>query len=280
MGVKRGSLEEQKKRCSDLANIVTMLTCICWRAALKACFWISIDIQGIHEIRGSLGTTSRPVCVVANHTSFLDIFLCVTSMPLRKVGEGKMIVSSHVLKMPILGRLATTMGHLAVPFKDTSATSTNFEIDKEGLAKVMEEYEQHLKDGHLCAWFPEGQVNKGDCSKLQQFRAGGLGIAVRTDVELWCLAFVGNAVCWPNFAPLGGYPAQISGKAFQVCESSKALLASEESGKDERDKCIYLATLTQTKIQEFVDGMVAQGVRAGDNTRRKKEDSDDSSKKK
>merc|ERR1740117_145103 len=126
------------------------------------------------------------------------------------------------------------MGHLAVPFKDVSSTSTNFEIDKEGLAKVMEEYEQHLKDGHLCAWFPEGQVNKGDCSKLQQFRAGGLGIAVRNDVEIWSITFVGNAVTWPKDQPVGGIPARIGGKVIQVCESSKKLLAAPECGADER----------------------------------------------
>merc|ERR1719221_877940 len=108
-----------------------------------------------------------------------------------------MIVSSHVLRMPIIGRIATTMGHLAVPFKDTTSTSTNFEVDKEKLAVIMESYENHLKAGGMCAWFPEGQVNKGDCSKLQTFRAGGLGIAVRNDVEIWLMGFVGNAVCWP-----------------------------------------------------------------------------------
>merc|ERR1712187_801475 len=160
------------------------------------------------------------------------------------------------------------MGHLAVPFKDTSATSTNFEVDKDKLKEVMEAYEDHLKSGGCCCWFPEGQVNKGDCSKLQTYRAGGVGIAVRSDVEIWCMTFIGNAVCWPNGAPIGGNPAKIGGRCFRLCESSTQYLSHPDAGDDERAKSLYLANTAQKQMQDIVDEFVAKGFTAGSNERK------------
>merc|ERR1711879_639857 len=121
----------------------------------------------------------------------------------------------------------------------------------------MEEYEDHLKKGNVCAWFPEGQVNRGDCSKLQTFRAGGMGIAVRSDVEMWAMAFVGHAVSWPKRSPIGGIPARIGGKLELVCESSKAFLSKDSStDEDERAKCLFLANHTQSLLQANIDYLV------------------------
>lgn len=263
-----GTEEEKKEKRARWAKVVITTTALCWRMGLAACFWVKIEIEGIAELRRNFGSTGRPLCFILNHTSFLDIFLAVTSVPLSKVGKMKMIVSSHVLEMPVIGRMAKGSCHLAVPFKDTSGGS--FEVDKEALAVTMETFENHLKSGEGCAWFPEGQVNKGDCSKLQQFRAGGLGIIVRNDVELWCMATVGNATCWPMNAPLGGQPAKIGGTVKCVCESSKEFLSSAETGSTEREKSLYLADHTSKRIQAVIDAYIAKGYKAGDNTKKKK----------
>lgn len=266
--VQLAAADKKEHRRIFLAKAVIVATCICWRIALGFCFWIQVDLDGIAEFRAKLGTTGRPFCVLGNHCSFFDIFLAVTLQPVRRVGDMKMIVSSHVLKMPIIGRVCTTMGHLGVPFKDASDTGTNFEVDKEKLALVMQGFEDHLISGGGCSWFPEGQVNKGDCSKLQQIRAGGLGIAVRHDVEIWCITFVGNAVSWPKAAPIGGYPARIGGRITCLCESSNALLSDPQVDKDERARCVYLANMVQETMQTTIDGLVAKGFAAGNNNRK------------
>eukprot|EP00930_Biecheleria_cincta_P068944 TRINITY_DN56763_c0_g1_i1.p1 TRINITY_DN56763_c0_g1~~TRINITY_DN56763_c0_g1_i1.p1 ORF type:complete len:340 (-),score=58.20 TRINITY_DN56763_c0_g1_i1:396-1415(-) len=266
--VQLAAADKKERRRQFLAKAVIVVTCICWRAALAVCFWIKVDLDGIAELRAKLGTTGRPFCMLGNHCSFFDIFLAVTLQPLRKVGDMKMIVSSHVLKMPIIGRVCKTMGHLAVPFKDTTETATSFEVDKEKLALVMQEFENHLISGGGCSWFPEGQVNKGDCSKMQQIRAGGLGIAVRNDVEVWCITFVGNAVSWPKAAPIGGYPARIGGRITCLSESSKALLSDPQVGNDERTRCVSLANMVQETMQTTIDEFVAKGFVAGNNGRK------------
>jgi len=266
----KGTQAEQLKKRNDFAKLIVTVFSFCCRVCLFCCFWIKIDLDGLEDIRRNYGSTGRPLCVIANHTSFLDIILCVTVLPLHKVGKTKMIVSSHVLKMPIIGRLCKAMGHLAVPFKDTGKNSTTFEVDKEGMVKVMEQYEAHLASGESCAWYPEGQVHRGECTNLQQFRAGGLVIAVRNDVELWSMAMVGNAMCWPGNEAIGGYPADIGGKIECICKSSKEFFASEERGADERAKSVYLANYTQERMQKIIDDYVAKGYKAGDNTSKKK----------
>jgi 1-acyl-sn-glycerol-3-phosphate acyltransferase len=261
--------DKQADRRKTLAKVVITVLAVCWRCALMLSCWIRIDMDGVDTLRRELGSTGKPVCVVANHCSFFDIFMAVTLQPLSKVGGFKMIVSSHVLKMPVIGRVATACGHLAVPFKDADGTSTNFEVDKDKLAIVMQDFEEHLKSGQCCSWFPEGTVNKGDCAKVQQIRAGGLGIAVRNDAEIWVCTFVGNAISWPKNAPIGGIPAHIGVRAFCLCKSSKELLADPKSGDDERSRCIFLADLLQSKMQSVIDEFVGKGYKAGNNERKK-----------
>merc|ERR1719201_1537763 len=141
------------------------------------------------------------------------------------------------------------MLHLAVPFKDDGGDSKTFAVDKDKLAVVMEEYEAHLKNGGFCAWYPEGQVNRGDCSKLQLFRAGGYGIAVRNDIELWVATYCGNALCWPYTEQVGGQPCKIGAKVYRLCESTKQWLKENAPGKEGRDAEIFFANHTQELMQ-------------------------------
>jgi hypothetical protein len=172
-----------------------------------------------------------------------------------------------VLKLPIMGLIAKTMLHLAVPFKDDSGASKSFQVDKEKLAVAMEEYEQHLKNGHFCAWYPEGQVNRGDCTQLQTFRAGGYGIAIRNDIEMWCVTFCGNAIVWPYREPIGGMPARVGAKVWCLCDSTKEWLAKNAPGKIERDAELFFADHTKDLLQSELNTLVSKGYKAGDNTK-------------
>jgi len=245
-------------------------TALMWRLGLGFCWWVRVSCEGLDTYRRELGETGRPVCVLVNHTSFLDTILSVATAPLNKVGRYKMMVAQHLLEMPVIGRIATVMGHLCIPFK-TGGPDGGMEVDKEKTAVVMKDYEEYLASGGICAWFPEGTINPGDCSKVARFRAGGFGIAVRNDVEIWCQVFVGNAKCWGKYVAVGGYPAHIGMKCFCLCKSSRELLASSEaSGADERGKSLFLANLAQKEMQNAIDAFVAKGIDAGDNTKKRK----------
>lgn len=156
-----------------------------------------------------------------NHVSFMDIILTVVFTPLSKVAMVKMFIAAAVFKMPVVGTISKAMGHLTVPFKAVDSESKDFTLDKAAMKEQMALMEKHIADGGYGGWFPEGTVNPGDPHKVRQFRAGGLKIAVNHDVEIWCLANVGNSIFWPKRASLGGSPCKIGYKFIRICESSK-----------------------------------------------------------
>jgi len=241
------------------------LTWMAWNTLFCICCWIRIDVEGVDDLLEDFGTSGRPVCVVMNHTSFLDTLLAVSLCPFAYVGDVKMMVSNHLLKMPGLGQIVKAMGHLDVPFK-VAADSDKFEIDKEEMAKRQALLEEHVVDGGCVAWYPEGRQNRGDPHIVETFRAGGFDVAVKNDVEMWCFVCVGNTVCWPRTAAVGGRSASIGVKLFQFCESTKDYIeagvpAAERGGKQ---ACIYLANSSQQAVQKAVNELLAEGYSCHD----------------
>jgi len=247
--------------CSQgLSKMVILASSLAFRAVLTLCFWIHIDFKGFNDFRQKAGASGRPVVIVANHMSFLDVILAVTCMPLTKVGFVRMFVSNHLLHMPGLGTIVRGMGHLAVPFKTSTNDSNKFELDAEKMAERMKQLKEHVQTGNFAAWFPEGRMNRNDPKRLEVFRAGGFTIPVQLDVEVWGIAFVGNAVSWPSDALVGGKPARIGIKMIQICTSSKECIDESSAAEhDERQRCIYLANLCQDKLQEALDEFLGEG---------------------
>merc|ERR1712048_948360 len=99
--------------------------------------------------------------------------------------------------------------------------------------------------------------NLRDPEKVEVFHSGGLSMAARHDVEVWCFASVGNAVCWPRTAPAGGRPCRIGCKIFRLCESTHSFLAN--AGESERDRAAYLANAAHSRVQAAVDSLIAEG---------------------
>lgn len=238
-------------------RIVLVFTCLMWRMLLACSCWVRLDVEGLAEFRSKLAQSGRPAVIVSNHASFMDTILLVTFMPLAQQAKIKMMVSSHLLNMPIIGTIATAMGHKAVPFKATGADGT-FELDKELMAKRQQELELHVASGGLAGWFPEGTMNRGDVREISTFRAGGFTLAVHVDVEIWCVAFHGNAACWPRTAPVGGRPCTIRARIFQLCESSHMYVrdAGVEVSK-EREASIHIANGAHEKVQAAVKELCA-----------------------
>jgi len=241
------------------------LTCLSWRIALMLSPWVSMRVDGLKPFRSQMGSSGRPVVVIGNHVSFFDTVVMVALTPLSKVGRVKMFVSDHLYKMPILGVIVRAMGHFSVPFKSRDANTMS--VDKDAMAERQRQMEAHVAGGGYAAWFPEGRLNPEDCSKVGQFRAGGMMLCCKTDVEVWCVAQVGNAVMWPRKAPVGGRPAKIGLKIFRLCESSKEFVAgvvSADLSEEERLRAesIFFANRAQAEIQTSVDLLVAEGFQA------------------
>mmetsp|Transcript_71211 Transcript_71211/g.159393 ORF Transcript_71211/g.159393 Transcript_71211/m.159393 type:complete len:284 (-) Transcript_71211:166-1017(-) len=237
-------------------KLVLVFTCIMWRCTMCcAALWVRQDIEGLAEFRSTLCQSGRPAVIVSNHASFMDTILLVTYMPLAKQARIKMFVSSHLLKMPIIGTIASAMGHKAVPFKATGAVGGH-ELDKDLMAKRQKELELHVAGGGLAGWFPEGTMNRGDVRQIGTFRKGGFTLAVHVDVEIWCVAFNGNTTCWPSSAPVGGRPCTIRANIFRLCDSSHQYVrdAKLELG-DEDGSSLHLANAAQARVQSAVKAL-------------------------
>jgi len=240
-----------------VAKLVIFYTSLAWRVTFGLCRgFIKVNIEGLDELRSNLGSSGRQIVCVCNHTSFLDIMMSVKSSPLNIISGSKMMVSNHIFKMPFLSSIVKAQGHLSVPFKGVPG-GDDFTIDKELMAERLQMLEDHSKAGGMVGWFPEGAMNKGDPLKVGTFRAGGFAIPVHIDTEIWCMASVGNTVCWPRSSALGGRPGNVGIKFFQLCESSHDFVSHLPD--NEKERSIFLANKAHDAVQGGVDELVAQG---------------------
>jgi len=246
----------------SLSEAVIVLTSLGWRFTLSVCRWVQLHCEGADEFTRECGSSGRPVVILPNHVSFVDIIMTVVLTPLARATKVKMMISMHVFNMPGIGIIAKAMGHLSVPFKSTDVEK--FDVDKAEVEKRMKAMDAHIKAGGYGGWFPEGRVNPGDPHEVQTFRAGGFKVAVANDVEVWCLAQVGNSATWPKKSAIGGRPARIGYKIFRVCESTKEFCANaafdnSDAEAAEKVKCMFLANSCKDKVQAAVTDLVKAG---------------------
>mmetsp|Transcript_43900 Transcript_43900/g.80222 ORF Transcript_43900/g.80222 Transcript_43900/m.80222 type:complete len:405 (-) Transcript_43900:103-1317(-) len=246
----------------SLGEAVIVLTSLGWRFTLVVCSWVQLHCEGADEFIRECGSSGRPVVILPNHVSFVDIIMTVVLTPLARATKVKMMISQHVFSMPGIGIIAKAMGHLSVPFK--SQDVEKFDVDKVEVEKRVQAMDAHIKAGGYGGWFPEGRVNPGDPHEVQTFRAGGFKVAVANDVEVWCLAQVGNSATWPKKSAIGGRPARIGYKIFRVCTSTKEFCANaafdnNDAEAAEKVKCMFLANSCKDKVQAAVTDLVKAG---------------------
>jgi len=257
-----------------LAKLFNPFLTLMWRLMFSLCFWIRFDCDGLDEFRKSMQGT-KPRILIQNHISFLDAMIGASCGPISTAWNQKSLGSDHLFKMPALGTIMQAWGHLCVPFKTQKtkqADSGNsggdpskrpgsvadFSVDKDKVARVMKEFEDHVASGGIGSWFPEGRMNPDPIpSKLQTFRAGGFSIATNVDCEVWCMVTFGNEVCWPRKASLGGNPCRIGVKYFKLCDSTFEYFkkANIDESDDKKHQRLYIANEAQRLMQAEYDLM-------------------------
>lgn len=255
-----------------LRKIFSPCLCMMWKLQFLLCScWIRFDYDGLKEFQLAMKTnTGKPCILIQNHTSFLDACIAIISVPICSAWRVRALASEHLFKMPVLGTIIVAAGHMCVPFKTQATraadpgddgvkkeTSTaNFSLDKEKMEKVMQDFEEHVKNGGIGAWYPEGRMNP-DPSTLQIFRAGGFGITTTVDCEVWCMVCCGNHVCWPRKDSVGGNPCTIGVKIFKLCDSTFQYfkLANIDDTEDSKHQKLYIANSAQNRMQEEYDLM-------------------------
>jgi len=249
-----------KRRCGVFLQQVVIVTfALGLRVALGLCCWIRIRPGATFHMLHTAGDTGRPCVFLGNHTSFFDIIVIMSLIPISMVHKGRMWISHKLFKTPVLGTIVRAMGHYSVPFNNTDNEQTR-RLQADAMQEEMTRFEEFLASGGFGAWFPEGKVHFGDNHTLNQYKKGGFAPAVRVDVEIWCCSFCGNAVSWPARAGFGGRPACIGVEIERLCESSHAFLSNQGLDRNNiEDSSKVLANASQEYAQALLNKLIEEG---------------------
>mmetsp|Transcript_19994 Transcript_19994/g.63273 ORF Transcript_19994/g.63273 Transcript_19994/m.63273 type:complete len:323 (-) Transcript_19994:21-989(-) len=235
-------------------RFVGRLTSVLWRLAFRVCFWIRINVSGLDEL-GCAGQRGRQVFVAANHVSWLDTPLICAFLPSSLVGDTKTLMARAHLRLPLLGRIARAVGHLPVPFT-RSTTQGDFSVDRERMAEALRMVDDHVRSGGHMAVFPEGELNR-HWQTLQQFRAGGMEVCIRHDMEVWGWVISGAADCWPQDLAVGGKPATLRGRVALLYPSARAAAEGlAGSGAELHAQAIALAGDMRSRMQGMLSALL------------------------
>lgn len=149
----------------------------------KRCYhqWIWLFLRGFmklmfnvkQENRNPLGETfEKPVVVIANHQSFVDILVLLSLSP-----KFVMVTNNWVWKSPFFGWI--------VRFGDCFNTN-------EGYEKLVEVLRHKVEAGYSVVVFPEG-TRSADC-KLKRFHKGAFYLAERLELDIVPIVLYGNGM--------------------------------------------------------------------------------------
>eukprot|EP01134_Creolimax_fragrantissima_P005706 CFRG5706T1 len=165
------------------------------------CPWITIDYQ---PIDWDAFASQEKVCILLNHTSFLDTAVFVSMMPPHILHKYKTLMMSTLFNIPLLGAISGWVGHYPVHF----IYSNSEVVDKELQRPVMEAVHEFVSKGGCLCIFPEGAITRRPY-RLRKFQYGAIKLAESHEMSYVLWSHVGPDRAWPVRCLLGGYPASI-----------------------------------------------------------------------
>jgi 1-acyl-sn-glycerol-3-phosphate acyltransferase len=135
------------------------------------------------RIEGRWPAGRQAYVVVANHQSFLDIFL-LSNLP----REMKWVAKRSLFKIPWVGWCFTMSGDIPVDRGDPASA-----------AAVMARARRYLSRGMSVMMFPEGTRSRD--GKLLPFKVGAFKLAVDAGVPVLPIAITGTAQGMPKGSP-------------------------------------------------------------------------------
>jgi len=143
-------------------------------AFLAARIWMRI--AGLWPtVRGRQRLPRGPVVFVANHTSYLDVFLLAAALP----PDSRYVAKMELLNAPLIGRVLSRGGHVGV------------ERDRPDRAvEAFREVKRILEAGEPVVFFPEATFTRA--AGLRPFRLGAFRLAAEVGVPVVPVALLGS----------------------------------------------------------------------------------------
>lgn len=127
--------------------------------------------------KGDSKLPDGPYVIIANHASYLDIFLMYSILPKHPF---LFLGKAEILSYPIIG---TYFKNLNIPVYRKAK-------NKAGKSLIMAE--KAVKEGWSIAIFPEGGIPDSNCPKMIPFKTGAFKLAKSLNLPIVCLTFENN----------------------------------------------------------------------------------------
>ena len=183
------------------------------------------------RIEGRWPEGKQAYVVVANHQSFVDIFL-LSNLP----HEMKWVAKKSLFKIPWIGWAFSMVGDIAIERGDAASA-----------ALVMAKAKDYLTHGMHVMLFPEGTRSRD--GKLLPFKAGAFKLAVDAGVPILPIAVSGSAHGMPK-----GSPAKLVVRILEPV--STAGVASVE-GREQVRRLVALRDEVRARIERALEGSAA-----------------------
>jgi 1-acyl-sn-glycerol-3-phosphate acyltransferase len=136
---------------------------------------------------------SFPAIYVANHTSILDVFICIWLCPMGGCG----VVKKEVVRIPFFGQLYLLSGHLMI----------DRNVPDKAIA-ALNEIAALVRKHRLGIWImPEGTRSRD--GRLQPFKPGFVHLAIATGLPVVPVVLHGVHRCWKP-GSLRSYPIDLN----------------------------------------------------------------------
>lgn len=141
---------------------------------LKIC-GIGVELDGLQNIK------KPPYIFMSNHSSALDIFVLLSSLPL----EFKWVAKRELFWIPFFGWALKKAGYIGLDRKNP----------KRAISALKEAVER-VKEGFSLVVFPEG--TRSFDGRLLPFKRGGFRLALETKAHILPVAIIGTAKLLPR----------------------------------------------------------------------------------
>jgi 1-acyl-sn-glycerol-3-phosphate acyltransferase len=147
-----------------------------WAAGLMRWNRVDVTVEGLERL-----TPGQPYVYVANHASFLDIWVLLDRLP----GSVRFVYKSELNDIPIFGRGLRASGHIA--------------IDRKNRGSAFAAYDQaavEVRGGTSAIVFAEGTRSRH--GKLMPFKKGPFVLAISAGVPVIPVAILGAFESLPS----------------------------------------------------------------------------------
>lgn len=148
-----------------------------WSRGILKLAGVEVEVEGAEDF-----IPDRPQIVVANHSSWFDVFAVAGHFP----GSYHFVAKQELARIPIFGAAWIACGHIAIDRSDLSSAVASLEKAAEKIAS----------EDATIVMFPEG--TRSPTGELQPFKKGAFMLALKADVPVVPVGILGSREVMPK----------------------------------------------------------------------------------